>query len=185
MWFCLDVDADRTPEQLLAKKYPEHDRMSDFMKANELRKIAHHLATQPSKPPLEDRCTLVNRALRRLGINPENPRSVLNLASPSGGRHVYIFFDALYSLDQYYDLLHVAGLRHVTGEIEFYPATNQGFRLPFGYLPGQPHDPPMTPLPGSSSWMISRMVRSFVIPLLICTTTWPSTTQPSTGELNH
>lgn len=141
MFFCLDVDANLTPEQLLAKKYPEHERMPDFMKANELRKVAHQLATRPAKPPLEERLAQVNRALRRLGINPDNHRSVLTLGSPSGGKHIYVFFDAAYHLQQYAGLFNSAGLRHVSGEIEFYPATNQGLRLPFGCLPGQPHDP--------------------------------------------
>lgn len=76
-----------------------------------------------------------------MSINPDNPRSVLNLASPGGGRHIYVFFDALYSLDQYHELLLAAGLRHTPGEIEFYPSTTHGFRLPFGYLPGRAHDP--------------------------------------------
>ena len=76
-----------------------------------------------------------------MGINPDNPRSVLIQSTPSGGRHYYVFFDAPYGLDQYHALLHAVGLRHVPGEIEFYPSPNQGLRLPFGHIPGQPHDP--------------------------------------------
>jgi hypothetical protein len=76
-----------------------------------------------------------------MGIDPDNPRSVVNLASPSGGRHIYVFLDNLYGNDQARCLLSEAGLQHVPGEIEFYPSTTHGFRLPFGYLPGQTHDP--------------------------------------------
>ena len=50
-----------------------------------------------------------------MGINPENPRSVLILRSPSGGRHYYVFLDAPYCLDQIHGLLQCAGLRHVKG----------------------------------------------------------------------
>jgi len=140
-YFCLDVDADRTPERILAKTCPDHDFMPEHTRAAKLREIADDLASRPAKPPQLERLTQVNRALRRMGINPDNPRSVLNLASPSGGRHIYVFFDRLYFLDQFHELLCYAGLRHVSGEIEFYPSRTHGLRLPFGSLPGQPHDP--------------------------------------------
>jgi len=140
-YFCLDVDADRTPERILAKTCPDYDFMPEHTRASKLREIVDDLAIRPAKPPQVERLALVNRALRRMGINPDNPRSVLNLASPSGGRHIYVFFDALYSLDQYHDLLHAASLRHVPGEIEFYPSSGHALRLPFGYIPGQPHAP--------------------------------------------
>jgi hypothetical protein len=135
------VDADRTPEQILAKKYPEWERMPEDIYAAELGKIVSQLRRQVSRPSFADRCSLVERAFRRMGINPDNPRSVLLLQTPSGGRHYYVFFDALYSLDQYHELLHAAGLKHIPGEIEFYPSPNHGLRLPFGFVPGQPHDP--------------------------------------------
>jgi hypothetical protein len=140
-YLCLDVDADRTPEQILAKKYPWHEEFPEHVKTAELRGITDDLASRPTKPPQAERIALVKQALRRMGINPDNPRSVLNLGSPSGGRHIYVFFDNLYFLDQFTDLLHAAGLRHVPGEIEFYPSATHSFRLPFGYLPGQAHDP--------------------------------------------
>ena len=54
------------------------------------------LTLHPNKPSFADRCESVERAFRRMGINPENPRSVLILRSPSGGRHYYVFLDALY-----------------------------------------------------------------------------------------
>jgi hypothetical protein len=135
------VDADRTPEQILAKTYPEWERMPEDIYAAELGKIVTQLRRQVARPSFADRCSLVERAFRRIGINPDNPRSILIQRTPSGGRHYYVFFDALYSLDQYHELLHAAGLRHIPGEIEFYPSPSHGLRLPFGYIPGQPHDP--------------------------------------------
>ena len=77
-----------------------------------------------------------------MGINPKNPRSVLILRSPSGGRHYYVFLDALYGLwTRSRDLLQDAGLHHVKGQIEFFPSTSHGLRLPFGYVPGRPARP--------------------------------------------
>ena len=113
-FFCLDVDADRCPKLV---------------------------PSSMSRLPFTERCSLVERAFRRMGINPDNPYSVMIQKTPSGGRHYYAFFDAPYSLDQYHGVLHAVGLRHSPGEIEFFPSTKQGFRLPFGFLPGQPHDP--------------------------------------------
>jgi hypothetical protein len=139
-YFCLDVDADDTAEKLLAKKY-DLDAMPEDMQAAELRKIRATLTLAPNKPSFADRCESVERAFRRMGVNPENPRSVLILQSPSGGRHYYVFLDKLQFLGQIHELLQDAGLRHVKGQIEFFPSTSNGFRLPFGYLPGQPHDP--------------------------------------------
>lgn len=139
-YFCLDVDADDTAEKLLAKKY-NLDAMPEDMQAVELRKIRSTLTLDPNKPAFTDRCESVERAFRRMGVNPENPRSVLILRSPSGGRHYYVFLDQLQFLDQIHELLQDAGLQHVKGQIEFFPSTSNGLRLPFGYLPGQPHDP--------------------------------------------
>jgi hypothetical protein len=141
LFICLDVDADRSPQQILAKKYPEWEQMPDDLYAIELNKIASHLARQTPRPSFADRCTLVERAFRRMGINPDNPTSVLIQPTPSGGRHYYVFFDAPYLLSQYHQLLQAAKLQHVPGEIEFYPSTKHGLRLPFGYIPGKTHDP--------------------------------------------
>ena len=139
-YLCLDVDADDTAEKLLAKKY-DLAAMPEDMQAVELRKIRTTLTLAPNKPSFIDRCESVERAFRRMGINPENPRSVLILQSPSGGRHYYVFLDAPYFLTQIHELLQSADLRHVKGQIEFFPSTSHGLRLPFGYIPGQPHDP--------------------------------------------
>jgi hypothetical protein len=136
LYLCLDVDADRSPEQLLAENYSV-----ELMDEDDKSRVLRKLSGQKPRPSYADRCALVERALRRIGINPENPRSVLIQRTPSGGRHYYVFFDAPYSLDQYHALLHAVGLRHVPGEIEFYPSPKHGLRLPFGHNPGQPHDP--------------------------------------------
>jgi hypothetical protein len=76
-----------------------------------------------------------------MGIHSERPSDVLVQATPSGGRHYYVFLNDLYFLDQIRDLLELSGLKHVPGATEFFPAMNQALRLPFGYIPGQPHDP--------------------------------------------
>jgi len=111
LYLCLDVDADKEE------------------------------ACKKQRLPFTDRCTLVERAFRRMGINPDNPRSVLIQITPRGGRHYYVFLDQVHFLDQIHDLLQEAGLRHSPGAIEFFPSTTHGFRLPFGYLPDRPHDP--------------------------------------------
>lgn len=107
-WFCLDVDADRSP-------------------------------SRTEKPTFAERLVNVQRALRRMGIDPDDPRQVLPLPTPSGGRHLYVFLDAGYHLEMIHDLLESAGLKHTPGEVEIFPAVNQGLRLPFGFIPGQPH----------------------------------------------
>jgi hypothetical protein len=106
---------------------------------------------RPSRPTFQARMELVFQALRRLGIDPDDPRQVLNLPTPSGGRHLYIFFDRLHFLDQYQELLRSAGLKFAKGQIEFYPSERQGLRLPFGFIPGTRHDP--------TAWL--RFVRDF------------------------
>src|SRR5207253_5392041 len=34
-----------------------------------------------------------------------------------------------------------AGIQEVKGQIEFYPPESHALRLPFGFVPGRPHDP--------------------------------------------
>jgi hypothetical protein len=134
LFFCIDVDADR----------PQH-RLSD---GADLATVAHSECTRspkkvakPPRSPFPDRIRKVEAALRRLGINPKSPRKVLIQPTPSGGRHYYVFFDVPYYLYQYHALLKAAGLKHQPGEIEFFPSSTQGLRLPFGYIPGRSHDP--------------------------------------------
>jgi hypothetical protein len=140
MFLCLDVDTDRSSQPILANRF-DLDRLPEDLLLLEYHGNETKITHEPAKPSFSDRCSQVERAFRRLGINSENPHSVLIQQTPSGGRHYYIFFEAPYHLDQYHQLLKAAGLRHVPGEIEFYPSAKQGLRLPFGFIPNQPHNP--------------------------------------------
>lgn len=135
-FFCLDVDADRTAEQTLADEYDVSKMDVDHKEW-----LLSQQKPAPVKPPLAERRQQVEQALERMGINHQNPNEVLLQRSPSGGYHYYVFFDQLYFIDQYRQLLTEAGLAHVPGEIEFFPSEKQGLRLPFGYIPGREHDP--------------------------------------------
>lgn len=136
-WFCVDVDADRTPEQLLNERYDlEH---ADGEMRNHLLRQARR--TCMPKSPFADRLQLVGRALRRMGVDPADPTQVLTQVTPSGGQHLYVFLDGDYHLETVSDLLESAGLKHAPGEVELFPAVNRALRLPFGHLPGRPHDP--------------------------------------------
>jgi hypothetical protein len=91
--------------------------------------------------PFHSRCRLVEKALRRMGIDPSDPGQILIVPTPSGGRHYYVFFDGVHLLCQYHALLDAAGLRHEAGEIEYFPSETKGLRLPFGHIPLGPHHP--------------------------------------------
>ena len=62
-------------------------------------------------------------------------------ATPSGGRHYFIFLDASYFVANTEDLWGLVGLKHVPGQIEFYPSESHALRLPFGHIPGTNHNP--------------------------------------------
>ena len=129
-WVAVDVDADR-------------DNSLKLYTLDELRCLGYRGLPKrnPSKPSFAERCVLVERAFRRMGVDPSDPRQVLVLPTPSGGRHYYLFLDAPYLLDQLYLLLNEAGLAHSPGQFEFFPSATKGFRLPFGHIPGRRHDP--------------------------------------------
>jgi hypothetical protein len=135
VFLCVDVDPVRTPEQILAQEYDP--TVGD---ADDHAWLLRRISQSPPKPPFDQRCEQVERAFRRLGI-PTDPRHLLIQPTPSGGRHYFLFFDARYCLEQYRGLLERAGLKHVTGEVEFFPSRTQGLRLPFGHIPGTPHNP--------------------------------------------
>lgn len=97
--------------------------------------------SRTGRRPFHERCHQVEKALRRMGIDPADPMQVLIVPSPSGGRHYYVFFDAPHLLDQFHGLLDAGGLRHEDGEIEYFPSENKGLRLPFGHIPDRPHHP--------------------------------------------
>ncbi len=138
----LDIDADRPPEpilrvdgikEILAFGY------SDLKAFGRDRDAARKRAER--KVPFAARCLLLEDALRRLGLNPDDPREVLKQPTPSGGLHYYIFLDRPYFLNQVQALLIQAGLRHRPGQIEFFPSLNRALRLPFGHVPGRVNDP--------------------------------------------
>jgi hypothetical protein len=133
---CIDVDADRTKEQILEDEY-------DLSNADEDQKawLLSSIIKSPPKPSFEERCLRVERAFRRLGLDPIDPSHTLIQETPSGGRHYYFFLDTPYLLYQLDDLLIAAGLTHTKGQIEFFPSTTHGLRIPFGYVPRRPHDP--------------------------------------------
>lgn len=137
-FFAIDVDADRSPEQMLADKY-DIANMDDDDRAFLLNQARPRKAK--AKLPFEDRCRYVEEVLRWVGIDPEDPLQVLIQPTPSGGRHYYVFLDAPYYLDQLRWVLDSIGFKHSPGEVEFFPSTGRGLRLPFGHVPGQPHDP--------------------------------------------
>lgn len=118
-FFCLDVDCDRHAPAVNAASNQQRS----------------------SPPSFTERIDIVFQALRRVCIDPNDRRQVLILPTPSGGRHIYVFFDKPYFVDQYHDLLRRAGLRFAKGQIEFFPSQNQALRLPFGHIPGATHDP--------------------------------------------
>src|SRR5437868_1328042 len=109
---CIDVDADRIDDLALYT-------------IDELHRLGHRRPPKrtSARPSIKERCLLVERAFRRLGVDPADPRQVLIQRTPSGGRHYYLFLDAPYHLDQLYDLLTTVGLQHKPGEIEFFPST--------------------------------------------------------------
>src|SRR6185437_4607438 len=94
-----------------------------------------------AKPSFQARLQAVQSALRRMGVDPDDPRQVLIQRTPRGGRHLFLFFDDPSYLNDLYGLLEAAGLEHKSGEIEFYPSPDHAIRLPFGLTTGQPHDP--------------------------------------------
>lgn len=84
------------------------------------------------------RCRKVELALRRLGIEPEH---CLITPTPRGGRHIRVFLTEPTWTHNIPKLLALVGLLHVKGRHEVFPNTTQGLRLPFGHIPGRPHDP--------------------------------------------
>lgn len=139
--YCLiDVDADDTPERCRAK-HCDRGELTDEAWHEALDDIKRELARKPQKPLYTLRCRQVEDALRLMGIDPSDATQVLIQPTPSGGRHYIFFLDASYHPCQLEALLKDAGLRFADGQIECYPNAKRGIRLPFGWIPGQPHDP--------------------------------------------
>jgi hypothetical protein len=137
---CIDVDADRTPEQMVADSY-DLSGMGDSEREHYRSWLLNRMKPTKAKPPFEDRCRYVEEVLRWVGIDPEDPLQVLIQPTPSGGRHYYFFLDASYTINQPHRVLQEAGLKHTPGQFELFPSTGRALRLPFGHVPGQPHDP--------------------------------------------
>jgi hypothetical protein len=136
---CLDVDPDRFPARRLTRAH-SLDEIAARGYQDIQTYVADLLAEKESlrrKPCFAERSLRVETAFRAMGINPDDPYQVLKLASPSGGRHYYIFFEGPHFLHQVYGLFTSAGLRDIKSQIEFFPDTKIGLRLPFGYVPGQ------------------------------------------------
>lgn len=140
-YFCLDIDTDRFSHKILVDENPDWPTFSIGEYQRQISEIGSRFSSNESKLPFHERCKQVHSALRRMGINPLNPRSVLVQQTPGGGLHFYVFLDKLYFQYQVEDLLKDAGLRNVKGSIEIYPSERQGLRLPFGLVPGRQHQP--------------------------------------------
>ena len=84
------------------------------------------------------RCEQAEKVLLGLGISRQR---MLICPSPSGGRHYRFFFRERVFTSQLRDIIEMAGLPLTPGQFEVFPSETQGFRLPFGYIPGKVHDP--------------------------------------------
>ena len=139
----LDVDGDRPDDPILnldgGLKHIHAYGYRDLEEFIRNRAVARERAR--AKIPFADRCHSAEEFFRRLGADPEDPRQVLRQATPSGGRHYYSVLDRPYFLSQIHNLFLEAGLRHLPGQIEFFPSMSRALRLPFGHVPGQVHDP--------------------------------------------
>lgn len=84
------------------------------------------------------RCGKVEDALAALEIPPD---ARLIMPTPSGGRHYYCFTTAPTGTAEIAPVLASVGIVHRKGAFEVFPSTQRGLRLPYGHIPGQPHDP--------------------------------------------
>jgi hypothetical protein len=140
---CFDLDAALTPEQRLSRDY---DFSSFAGTPDELAEIkAEIIREHPSwsrpKPPLEERFGFLKDRLKLLAIDLDNPRHALILDTPSGGFHIFTFWDKPFALYQPRLLWEAIGLRHLPGQLELFPSTTRALRLPFGHIPQKPDDP--------------------------------------------
>lgn len=84
------------------------------------------------------RCKLVLESLEKAGITNKH---ILKSITPSGGRHYRFFLDRKVRTWEIENVLNRIGLYESAGQIEIFPRKTKGMRLPFGYVPGQTHDP--------------------------------------------
>ena len=86
----------------------------------------------------DERCRVAENVLLALGISRNR---MLVCPSPSGGRHYRIFFRKPVFTSQLPVIFQMAGLPLEPGRFEVFPNETLGFRLPFGHIPGEPHNP--------------------------------------------
>lgn len=91
-----------------------------------------------NKADFEKRKHYVIGRLKRLGI-PR--RGILVSVTPSGGRHYRFFLKQKIKVGEIPIELAKVGLVEKPGQIEIFPRQSKGMRLPFGYIPGEAHDP--------------------------------------------
>jgi len=84
------------------------------------------------------RCQFVLETLKRAGITKKH---ILKSITPSGGRHYRFFLDRKVRTWEIENVLNRIGFYESAGQIEIFPRTTKGMRLPFGDVPGQAHDP--------------------------------------------
>lgn len=84
------------------------------------------------------RCRRLEDALALLDVPPE---ARLVVPTPSGGRHYYFFTNQRIRTAEIAPTLAKVGIVARKGKFEIFPSTTQGLRLPFGHVPGRPHQP--------------------------------------------
>jgi hypothetical protein len=86
----------------------------------------------------QTRCRKVFKALNVLGVTAKRR---LVSKTPSGGIHVRFFLTQAIKVAWIPQVLGSVGLREASGQIELFPRTTKGMRLPFGFVPGKKHSP--------------------------------------------
>ncbi len=85
-----------------------------------------------------NRCKRVLKLLKLAGIHRN---MILVSVTPSKGRHYRFFFDRKVRVWQLELILSRIDLCESAGQIEIFPKTSKGLRLPFGFIPDTIHDP--------------------------------------------
>lgn len=141
-WFCIDVDADR--EAQLAHEFADAPLDDEEKAAAVQSELAREQFKKRRKPPtatFAERCLRVEDFFRAMGVDPHDPRQAMIQPTPSGGRHYYLFINDSRHVVTLKEMAHDFGIRESPGEFEFFPSESRAIRLPFGYIPGQQHDP--------------------------------------------
>jgi hypothetical protein len=118
-YIVLDVDADRAPSTASIRQ--------------------SRAAT--TRPSFDERLNQAKRCLISMGVNPDDPNQILEIPTPSGGRHLYLFLERPSFIWQVEQHFRETTLQFSPGEIELFPSETKALRLPFGYVPGQAFSP--------------------------------------------